>query len=127
VVLPHVLPYLPQTALREVMLFVLMVVVSAVVLGILAQMLVSAMFGPAISFGDRVAGLALGLVRALLVAILLVLMFERFMPANRQPAFLQGSKARPMLSMLAAHGLRSLPPQVQWSIDKLRNALVQPR
>lgn len=126
-VLPYVVPYLPMTPLRDIAVFLLTLVVLAVVLGILVQMLLTAMFGPRVSFGDRVAGLALGFVRALLVAVLLVLMFERLMPADRQPAFLQGSRARPVLSMLAAHGLRSLPPQVQYSVERLRSAITQQR
>ena len=45
--------------------------------------------------GDRLGGAALGAVRVGLVAITLVLIFDQLVPADRQPAFLTGSRLRP--------------------------------
>ena len=69
---------------------------------------------------DRSAGFVLGVVRALLVAVTIVLIFDRIIPVGRDPEFLNGSKLRPWLSMAAQRGLRSLPPEVSDYIDRLK-------
>jgi membrane protein required for colicin V production len=69
---------------------------------------------------DRSAGFLLGAVRALLVAITIVLIFDRIIPIGREPEFLKGSKVRPLLSLAAQRGLRSLPPEVSDYIDRLK-------
>lgn len=76
--------------------------------------------GEDISVLDRTAGGMLGAVRALLVAMTIVLIFDRIIPAGRDPAFLQGSKLRPLLSQGAALGLKSLPPDVTAYIDRMK-------
>lgn len=90
---------------------------------ILAQLMryaVAGMVGDEIHLLDRSAGLLLGIARALLVAVMLVLVFDRIIPAGRDPAFLAGSKSRPMLSLAAQHGVRSLPPEIAAHIDRLK-------
>jgi membrane protein required for colicin V production len=69
---------------------------------------------------DRSAGFLLGAVRALLVAITIVLIFDRIIPSGREPEFLNGSKVRPLLSLASQRGLRSLPPEVSNYIDRLK-------
>ena len=69
---------------------------------------------------DRLAGAALGAVRIGLVAVLIVLVFDRVIPSNRQPAFLNGSQIRPYLSAAGQSGLKSLPPEVEDTIDRLK-------
>ena len=69
---------------------------------------------------DRVAGAALGGVRIVLVAVLVVLVFDRIIPADRQPQFLAQSQLRPYLSAAGQQGLRSLPPDVESYIDRLK-------
>jgi membrane protein required for colicin V production len=69
---------------------------------------------------DRSAGLVLGTVRALLVAVTIVLIFDRIIPVGRDPEFLKGSKLRPWFSLAAQRGLRSLPPEVSDYIDRLK-------
>jgi membrane protein required for colicin V production len=59
-------------------------------------------------------------VRVGLVAITLVLIFDQLVPADRQPAFLTGSHLRPLLSIAAQKGFRSLPPDVTAHIDRLK-------
>jgi membrane protein required for colicin V production len=69
---------------------------------------------------DRIGGALLGTVRILLVAILIVVIFDRIIPADRQPAYLVGSKLRPYLSAAGQKGLASLPPDAEAYIDRLK-------
>lgn len=56
----------------------------------------------------------------MLIAILIVLVFDRIIPPNREPHFLSGSKMRPLLSVAGKTGVRSLPPDVVARIDRLK-------
>jgi membrane protein required for colicin V production len=62
----------------------------------------------------------LGAVRILLLAVLMVLIFDRIIPADRQPAWLTESRLRPLLSVAGQQGLKSLPPDVTDYIDRLK-------
>jgi membrane protein required for colicin V production len=68
------------------------------------------------------AALFLGAVWIGLVAITLVLIFDRLVPADRQPAFPVGSHLRPLLSTAGQKGFSSLPPDVAATIDRLKQA-----
>jgi membrane protein required for colicin V production len=59
-------------------------------------------------------------VRILVVAVLIVVIFDRIIPADRQPAYLIGSKLRPYLSAAGQKGFASLPPDAEGYIDRLR-------
>jgi membrane protein required for colicin V production len=83
---------------------------------------VSAAVGEEIGVPDRFAGAALGAVRVGLLAVLMVLIFDRIIPANRQPPFLAQSRLRPFLSAAGHSGLRSLSPEVVAQIDRLKKA-----
>jgi len=90
---------------------------------VLAQLLryaIGDVLGHDIHLVDRSAGFVLGVFRALLVAVLVVLVFDRIIPAGRDPDFLRTSKLRPVLSMAGQRGLRSLPPEVADIIDRLK-------
>jgi membrane protein required for colicin V production len=76
--------------------------------------------GSEAGIGDRLAGAALGAARVGLVATTLVLIFDQLIPGDRQPAFLNGSQLRPLLSAAGQRGFRSLPPEVTATIDRLR-------
>ena len=76
--------------------------------------------GPQIGAGDRAAGAFLGAIRVVLLAVLMVLIFERIIPSGREPAFLLTSHLRPVLSAAGQQGLRKLPPQVTTFIDRLK-------
>jgi membrane protein required for colicin V production len=76
--------------------------------------------GPDAGLGDRLAGAALGAIRVAMVAITLVLVFDRIVPPDRQPKFLEGSQLRPLLSLAGQKGFRSLPPEVAAMIDRLK-------
>jgi membrane protein required for colicin V production len=91
-----------------------------IVLGKLLRMALDETIGPGAGIGDRLAGAALGAVRAGLVAITLVLIFDRLVPVDRQPAYLTGSQLRPLLSAAGQKGFRSLPPDVAATIDRLK-------
>ena len=100
-------------------LFVVFVVMGIVV-GALLRILLNEFSGPDIGVLDRAAGAALGAVRIFLVAVLVVVVFDRVIPAGQEPAFLAGSKLRPYLSAAGQKGLQSLPPEVDDYIDRLK-------
>ena len=90
------------------------------VLSALFRLTVSQVTGPDINIADRAAGATLGAVRILLLAVLMVLIFDRIIPANSQPAFLAESRLRPILSVAGQQGVKSLPPEVAGYIDRLK-------
>jgi membrane protein required for colicin V production len=94
--------------------------VIGMVLAALLRLAVSAFTGKDISVPERMAGAILGAVRIVLLAVVLVLIFDRIIPPGREPAFLAGSKLRPVLSAAGQQGLQSLPPDVVDTIDRLK-------
>jgi membrane protein required for colicin V production len=78
------------------------------------------MAGAEIGPFDRVAGAMLGAVRTVLLAVLMVMIFDRIIPPDREPAWLSGSRLRPLLSAAGRQGLRALPPDVIAYIDRLK-------
>jgi membrane protein required for colicin V production len=100
--------------------FVLFFVAAGMAISALLRFSVRELVGEKISIPDRVAGAMLGAVRVVLLAVVLVLIFDRIIPAGREPAFLKGSQWRPVLSKAAQQGLRSLPPDVEAYIDRLK-------
>ncbi|CAN7721227.1 CvpA family protein [Bradyrhizobium sp. LjRoot220] len=105
--------------MQNSLLFFAIFLISGMVLGKLACMMLDDTIGSA-GIGDRLGGAALGAVRAGLVAITLVLVFDQLVPDDRQPAFLTGSQLRPLLSMAGQKGFKSLPPDVAATIDRLK-------
>jgi membrane protein required for colicin V production len=101
-------------------LFFGMFLIAGMVLGKLARMALDDAIGNEAGIADRLGGAALGAVRVGMVAISLVLVFDQLLPANRQPAFLNGSQLRPLLSAAGQMGFRSLPPDVAATIDRLK-------
>ena len=89
-------------------------------LGKLARMALDDAIGSQPGIGDRLGGAALGAVRVGLVAITFVLIFDQLVPAQRQPAFLNGSQLRPLFSAAGQMGFKSLPPDVTATIDRLK-------
>jgi membrane protein required for colicin V production len=81
---------------------------------------VSELIGPEIGLFDRMAGAVFGAVRIFLIAVLIVAVFDRIIPADHEPPFLVGSRLRPYLSAAAQKGLQSLPPEVEDYIDRLK-------
>ena len=93
---------------------------AGVVVGALLRIAVSEITGPDVGVADRLTGAMLGAVRVALLAVLMVVIFDRVIPAGREPAFLTGSQLRPILSLAGAQGLKSLPPEAAAYIDKLK-------
>ena len=67
-------------------------------LSALLRFTVKEMVGERISIPDRLARALLGAARVGLLAVVMVLVFDRIIPPGYDPAFLQGSKWRPALS-----------------------------
>jgi membrane protein required for colicin V production len=97
-------------------------IVIAMIFGALFRRAINDMVGPDVSIPDRLAGAALGAVRIGLVAVLIVVIFDRIIPAGRQPAFLAQSKLRPYLSAAGQAGVKQLPPELSDYIDRLKRA-----
>ena len=95
-------------------------VVAGIAMSALLRVFVNEMIGPNVSIPDRAAGAMLGAVRVILVAVVLVLVFDRIIPPGREPEFLKGSQWRPVLSQAGQQGLNSLPPEVEAYIDRLK-------
>jgi membrane protein required for colicin V production len=120
-VTPRVMAFLPSLATPErtwLVLIGLFLVIGIVVSALLRS--AASGFIHNVGLFDRVAGALLGAVRIFLVAVLIVLVFDRIIPANRQPPFLVDSKLRPYLSAAGQKGLRTLPPEVEAHIDRLK-------
>jgi membrane protein required for colicin V production len=95
-------------------------VVIGMVLAALLRRVVGVVVGPHVSVPDRLAGAILGAGRVGLLAVLIVIIFDRIIPADRQPRFLADSRLRPPLSQAGQLGLKSLPPQVEDYIAQLK-------
>lgn len=102
-----------------VALFVVFAAVG-ILLGALIRAAVGELIGSDAGLFDRVAGAALGALRIFLLAVLIVVVFDRIIPAGHEPPFLAGSKLRPYLSAAGRKGLQSLPPEVEDYIDRLK-------
>jgi membrane protein required for colicin V production len=105
-----------QTSLAFFAVFI----VIGLVLSALLRSAVGEISGPRISAPDRAAGAFLGAIRVVLLAVVMVLVFERIIPAGREPAFLAGSTLRPVLSQAGQEGLRKLPPDIIEFIDRTK-------
>ena len=99
---------------------ILVFVALGIVISALLRLIVGELAGNDVGPFDRVAGAALGAVRIFLIAVLIVVIFDRVIPADREPSFLVGSKLRPYLSAAGRAGLQSLPPEVEETIDRLK-------
>jgi len=99
---------------------VIVFVAIGVAVSVLLRTVVGEFVGPEVGAFDRLAGAALGAVRIGLIAVLIVVVFDRVIPADRQPQFLVGSKLRPYLSAAGRAGLRSLPSEVESYIDRVK-------
>jgi membrane protein required for colicin V production len=111
----HALPFAQNSGL-----FFGAFLVIGMVLGKLTCLALDDIIGPQAGMADRLGGAALGAGRVGLIAITVVLIFDQLVPTNLQPAFMTGSRLRPMLSTAGQLGVRSLPPELTATIDRLR-------
>ena len=105
---------------QDSLVFFAIFLVTGIVLGTLLRMMVNDMIGSDIGLGDRLGGAALGAIRVLLIAVTMVLIFDQLIPPTLQPAFLAGSRLRPMLSLAGQRGFASLPPEAVAQIEQLK-------
>ncbi|HWK93937.1 MAG TPA: CvpA family protein [Pseudolabrys sp.] len=122
--MPLVLPWINEhfqvgQAQAPIVLFAIFLVVGFL-LAALMRGAVGEVTGRHVGAFDRAAGAVLGAVRIVLVAVLIVMVFDRLIPPDREPGFLAGSRLRPVLSQAGAQGLRQLPPNVAESIDRVK-------
>ena len=106
-VTPLLTTYLKMPTLQTWIVIVAIFVAAGAVLSALLRLAINEMVGPNISVPDRVAGAALGALRITLLAIMLVVIFDRTIPPGQEPAFLKNSQWRPVLSSAAQRGLRA--------------------
>jgi membrane protein required for colicin V production len=119
---PQIGGKLGSPQLQNSLLFFGTFLIAGMVLGKVARMALDDTIGPEAGIGDRLGGAALGAVRVGMVAITLVLAFDRLVPGDRQPGFLTGSQLRPLLSAAGQKGLGSLPPDVAATVNRLKQA-----
>ena len=123
-IMPHIAPILTERLrlppAQSSLAFFAVFVVVGFILGALLRGAVGEISGSHISAPDRAAGAFLGAIRVMLLAVVMVMVFERIIPAGREPAFLKGSTLRPVLSQAGQEGLRKLPPDVTEFIDRMK-------
>jgi membrane protein required for colicin V production len=100
--------------------FVVVFLAAGIVLGALLRRAIGELVGAEVSAPDRMAGAMLGAVRVGLLAVLIVVIFDRIIPPGREPEFLKGSRLRPILSAAGQQGLKSLPPDIENYIDRMK-------
>src|SRR6201991_1195685 len=105
---------------QEWVMFLAIFLLAGMALGKLARMALDDAIGSEAGIADRLGGATLGAIRVGLVATSFVLVFDQLVPVNHQPAFLNGSKLRPIFSAAGQMGFRSLPPNVAATIDRLK-------
>jgi membrane protein required for colicin V production len=108
----------PPWARNAVLFFVVLVLLGGLV-GRQMQHGVSAVFGEKVDLVDRIVGALFGALRVGLAVLPMVILFDRYVPSDRQPQFLAGSKLRPYFSAAGQRGIRSLPGEVTVYLDKL--------
>jgi membrane protein required for colicin V production len=94
---------------------------TGLALSALFRVTVNELVGPDVSIPDRLAGALLGAVRVGVLAVLMVMIFDRVIPAGQESAFLSGSQLRPRLAVVGERTLKSLPPDVADYIDRLKH------
>lgn len=102
------------------LLFFTVFLVAGMALGKLARVMLDDTIGSEAELGDRLGGAGLGAVRVGLIATTVVLIFDQFVPNDRQPAFLTGSQLRPLFSTVGHRGFTALPPDFAATIDRLK-------
>ncbi|OQW60764.1 MAG: hypothetical protein A4S14_03075 [Proteobacteria bacterium SG_bin9] len=111
-----------SNAIYSSSIFIGLLLIGGILISLVLRLAIDEAIGPTPSVPDRIAGSVLGAVRIGLVAVTVVLVFDRLIPANREPAFLKGSQLRPWLSIAAKKGLKSLPPETASFIDRMKQS-----
>lgn len=93
---------------------------AGIALGRLARLAIDEATGTEAGIVDRLCGAVLGAVRVGLIAVTIVLVVDQFLPPPLQPPWLTGSQLRPWLSAAGQKGVKSLPPDVAATLDRLK-------
>jgi membrane protein required for colicin V production len=101
-------------------IFFVIFLTSGIVIGFGLRAAVNEMIGHDINIFDRLAGSFFGVARVLLIALTMVMVFDRLIPIDRQPGFLAGSKLKPILSSVGQKVLKTLPPDMVAYVDQLK-------
>jgi membrane protein required for colicin V production len=104
---------------RNIALFFVVLLAGGALVGRLLRHGVAEVLGDRIDIVDRIAGALLGALRLGIVVLPVVVMFDRYVPPERQPQFFAGSKLRPYFSLAGQHGINALPADVTVYLDKL--------
>lgn len=121
---PYVTPFaVAQFKLQPSQTWLILAVLFLIIgflIGTLLKLAIAEIVGQDISFVDRFGGALLGATRVVLLAVLIVLIWDKLIPADREPAFLTGSQLRPILSKAGQAGLKSLPSDIEEYIDRVK-------
>ena len=93
---------------------------AGMALGKLARVAVDEAIGSQAGIVDRLCGATLGAVRVGLIAVTVVLVVDQLLPPRMQPPWLTGSQLRPWLSAAGQKSVKSLPPDVAATLDRLK-------
>lgn len=104
----------------DALVFAVVFLGVGILTGALLRGAVSLAVGETVSLPDRAAGATLGAVRTVLLAVLLVLVFDRIIPPRQRPAWLAQSQLRPILTAAGDQGIRNLPPEMVAQIDRMK-------
>jgi len=112
----------PDAWTRDLGVFLLVFLASGLVVGALLRVAAADLFGRDIHLADRLSGALLGALRIVLVAVAVIVVFDRVLPDERQPEILRASRLKPALSLCGRLGLRSLPPEFAAQIDQIKRS-----
>jgi membrane protein required for colicin V production len=104
---------------RNFALFFMVLLVAGVLVGRMLRHGLAELIGDDVGIADRIVGALFGVARVALVAVPVVVMFDRYVPVQRQPQFFAGSKLRPYFSAAGQRGIDALPADATAYLDKL--------
>ena len=105
---------------QNVMVFFAIFLLTGMAFGKLARTAIDEATGSHPGVLDRFCGGALGAVRVGLIAVTVVVVIDQLLPLQLQPPWLTGSRLRPWLSAAGQQGVKSLPPDVAATLDRLK-------
>jgi membrane protein required for colicin V production len=105
---------------QNTLVFFVIFLLVGMAFGKLARVAIDEATGTEAGIVDRLCGAMLGAVRVGLIAVTIVLVVDQFLPPQLQPPWLTGSQLRPWLSAAGQKGVKSLPPDVAATLDRLK-------
>jgi membrane protein required for colicin V production len=104
---------------RNFTLFFVVLLVAGAVVGRLLRHGLAEVIGDNVGIADRIVGALFGAARVGLVVLPVVVVFDRYVPLERQPQFFAGSKLRPYFSAAGQRGVNALPAEATIYLDRL--------